>query len=324
MFRNIMTALTGAIVTLGLAGAAVAQSAFPSKPVTLIVPFGAGGGTDNLVRTVQPALEKALGQTVVIENRPGGGSTIGTALATHAKADGYTLLAVDTAITVNPSLYNNLPYDTMKDLAPVSMLASGPVILVANPSVEAKSVKAVIAKAKKEPGTLTFASGGNGSSTHLALELMKLVTDIDVTHIPYKGSGPATTDLLGGHVQYMFNGISASKTHLESGALLALAVTGDERNPAVPDVPTFAELGYPKVDPMSIWGVWAPAGTPSEVIETLSAAFAEAVKDPTVISKLNALGYFTIGSSPEDYGKRVESEMAKWKTVVDTASIVVE
>ncbi|MBZ8132399.1 tripartite tricarboxylate transporter substrate binding protein [Afifella sp. IM 167] len=324
MFTRITAAVGIASLALALAGAAHAQSDFPTRPVTLIVPFGAGGGTDNLVRTFQPALQEALGQAVVVENRPGGGSTIGTALVTKAQPDGYTLLAVDTAVTVNPALYDNLPYDTLKDLTPVSLLATGPVILIAHPSVEAKTMDDIVAKAKAEPGTLTFASGGNGASTHLALELMKLETGVDVIHIPYKGTGPATTDLLGGHVQYMFNGISASRPHLESGAIIGIAVTGDERNPAVPDVPTFAELGYPQVNPMSIWGVWAPAGTPDDVVAKLSDAFAKAINDPAVVEKLNDLGFFTVGSAPGEYGERVSSEMKKWKNVVETAHIVVE
>ena len=323
IIRSLAMTFAAAAMTVGLAGPSMAQD-FPEKAITIVVPFGAGGGTDNLVRTFQPALQEALGVPAVVENRPGGGSTIGTSLVAQAPADGYTVLAVDTAVTVNPALYDNLPYDTLEDLTPVSMLATGPVILVAHPSVEAKTIDAIIEKAKAEPGTLTFASGGNGASTHLALELMKLVTDTDVIHVPYKGSGPATTDLVGGHVQYMFNGISASRPHIEAGALVPIAVTGDKRNPALPDVPTFAELGYPDVNPMSIWGVWAPTGTPEEAVDTLSEAFATAINDPEVVEKLNALGFFTVGSSPEEYGETVRSEMEKWAEVVETANIVIE
>ena len=323
IIRSLAMTFAAAAMTVGLAGPSMAQD-FPEKAITIVVPFGAGGGTDNLVRTFQPALQEALGVPAVVENRPGGGSTIGTSLVAQAPADGYTVLAVDTAVTVNPALYDNLPYDTLEDLTPVSMLATGPVILVAHPSVEAQTIDAIIEKAKAEPGTLTFASGGNGASTHLALELMKLVTETDVIHVPYKGSGPATTDLVGGHVQYMFNGISASRPHIEAGALVPIAVTGDKRNPALPDVPTFAELGYPDVNPMSIWGVWAPTGTPEEAVDTLSEAFATAINDPEVVEKLNALGFFTVGSSPEEYGETVRSEMEKWAEVVETANIVIE
>lgn len=319
-----MTLFATAAAALAFAASAQAQEDFPSKPVTLVVPFGAGGGTDNLVRTFQGALQEELGQTVVVENRPGGGSTIGTDLVTNADADGYTVLVVDTAITVNPALYDDLPYDALEDLDPVSMLATGPVILVAHPSSEASSVEELIMLAEENPDQLTFASGGNGSSTHLALELMQLETGIDVVHVPYRGSGPATTDLVGGHVDYMFNGISASKPHLESGALKALAVTGEERNPAVPEVPTFAELGYPEVNPMSIWGAWVPAGTDPAIVEQLSEAFSVAVNDPEVVEQLNALGYFTVGSSPEEYGERVRAETDRWGEVVDAAGITVD
>ncbi len=323
IIRSIAMTFAAAALSVGLASPSLAQD-FPQKAVTIVVPFGAGGGTDNLVRTFQPALQEALGVPAVVENRPGGGSTIGTSIVAQAPADGYTVLAVDTAITVNPALYDNLPYDTLEDLVPVSMLATGPVILLAHPSAEAQTMDAIIEKANAEPGTLTFASGGNGASTHLALELMKLVTDIDVIHVPYKGTGPATTDLVGGHVQYMFNGISASRPHIDSGALVPIAVTGDKRNPAVPDVPTFAELGYPDVNPMSIWGVWAPKGTPEDAVATLSDAFATAINNPEVVAKLNELGFFTVGSSPDEYGATAKSEMDKWAEVVKSANIVVE
>lgn len=297
---------------------------YPNKTITIIVPFGAGGGTDNLTRIFLPAFQEAIGGTVIVENRPGGGSRIGTQQVVNSKADGYTVLIVDTAITVNPSLYAKLPYDALKDLAPVSLLASGPVILVAHPSAEASTMKELIPLAKKKPGELTFASGGNGSSTHLALELMALITDIDIIHVPFKGSGPATTSLVGGHVQYMFNGISASKPHIESAGLKAIAVTGEQRNPALPDVPTFAELGYEKVDPMSIWGAWVPMGTDPAIIDKLNAAFNKAVKNPEVVKRLNALGYFTIGSTPAEYLERVKNDIDKWAKVVKTAGIKIE
>lgn len=320
-----LSVISSLILALGLfATTAMAGSDYPTKPVTLLVPYGAGGGTDNLTRIFQPAFQKALGGTVVVEDRPGGGSTIGTALVTKAAPDGYTVLVVDTSITVNPALHSNLPYDALRDLEPVSLLATGPVILVGHPSTKASTLSEIIDIAKRKPGVLTFASGGNGAATHLALELMKQVTDIDVIHVPYKGSGPATTDLVGGHVQYMFNGISASKQHILGGTLKAFAVTGEQRNPALPEVATFSELGYPKVDPMTVWGAWVPAGTPKDIIQKLSAAFNQAVNDPTVVKKLNALGYFTFGTSPEDYKTRVKADMKKWAKVVAAANIKID
>lgn len=314
------SAVAAAVLT---AAPAVAQSDYPNQTVTLVVPFGAGGGTDNLARTFVPAFQEALGATVIIENRPGGGSTIGTEAVVRAEPDGYTILLTDTAVMVNPALYDNLPYDTLNDLTAVSLLATGPVLLVAHPDAQADTLEELVTLAKESPGSIPFASGGHGASTHLALELMQLETDTDLVHVPYGGSGPATTDLVAGHVQYMFNGISASRPHLDAGALKAIAVTSPERHPAVPDVPTFAEAGFPAVDPMSIWGAWVPAGTPDEIITKISSAFHEAVNDPDVVETLSNLGFITEGSSPEEYRARAEAEMERWGKVVDAAGIEV-
>lgn len=311
-----MTLLLTASAMCMAAGSAIAQSDYPSQPITLVVPFGAGGGTDNLVRSLQPILQEELGQPIIIENRAGAGSTIGTDMVAKAQADGYTLLAVDSAILVNPALYDNLPYDTLSDLDPVSLLATGPVILVGHPAAEADTVDELLELAAARPGELTFASGGNGSSPHLALEMLKLETGADFIHVPYQGSAPAATDLVGGHVDFMFNGISTVKAHLENEALKVLAVTSDERHPVIPDVPTFAELGYPDINPMSVWGIWAPSGTPSEFVSKLEAAFAKAILDPSVAEGLSELGYFVVGSGAAEYGERAEAEMARWQEVV--------
>lgn len=305
-----------ALAATMLAAAPVMAQNYPTGPVTVVVPFGAGGGTDNLVRSLQTAVQEALGQAMVVDNRPGAGSIVGTDIVAKAAPDGYTLLAVDSAILVNPALHDNMPYDTLADLVPVSLLATAPVILVGHPGAEADSFEELVAVAKDRPGELAFASGGSGSSPHLALELMQLQADVDVIHVPYQGSGPAATDLVGGHVDYMFNGISTVRAHIESGALKVLAVTSDERHPVIPDVPTFAELGYPGINPMSIWGVWAPAGTPDEIVEQLAEAFAAAVSEPSVQETLTNLGYFTVGSSPREYAERVATEMAQWAEVV--------
>jgi tripartite-type tricarboxylate transporter receptor subunit TctC len=325
------TILRSACVSLAVAGAvslagspAAAQTDYPTRTVTLIVPFGAGGGTDNLVRTFLPVLQEELGQPVVVDNRPGAGSVIGTEAVVRAAPDGYSVLVVDSAILTNPSLRDNLPYETMSDLEPVSMLATGPVVLIAHPDADADTLDELLDIARERPATVPFAHGGHGASTHLALELLQLVTDVEFNPIPYQGTGPATTDLVAGHVQYMFNGISASRPHLDADTVKALAVTGDERHPAIPDVPTFAELGYAKVNAMSIWGAWVPTGTPPEAIEKLSEAFSAAVNHPSVADTLIGLGFFTIGSTPEEYRDRATAEMATWAETIDTAGIELE
>ena len=318
-FRLALGALFAVIVG---AAPALAQS-YPVRPIRLVVPFGAGGGTDNLARIIEPLVSKALGQPLVIENRPGGGSSIGMDQVAKAAPDGYTLVMTDTSIAVNPSL-KPLPYDTINDFAPVSLLATAPVILVAHPSVSAKTLPEFVALAKGKPGELNYASGGIGASTHLGGELLKFVAGIDVKHVPYKGTGPAMNDLIGGHVQVMFSGISSARPHMDAGTLRALAVTGDARNAATPDVPTFAEAGLPGVTASTYWGVLAPKGTPQEIVDRLNAEFAKAVRDPEVVKRIADLGYLPIGGGPSDYAANIKSEIAKWAPVVKGANIKAE
>jgi tripartite-type tricarboxylate transporter receptor subunit TctC len=257
---------------------------------------------------------------MVIENKPGGGSIIGMDAVAKAAPDGYTLVMTDTSIAVNPSL-KALPYDTINDFAPVSLLATAPVILVAHPKVPAKTLQEFVALAKAQPGKLNYASGGNGASTHLGGELLKLVAGIDVVHVPYRGTGPAMNDLLGGHVDVMFSGISSAKPHMDSGALRGVAVTGEKRNGAVPEVPTFAEAGQAGVTASTYWGVLAPKGTPQEIVARLSAEFAKAMRDPDVVARAAQLGYLPIGGGPADYADNIKSEIKKWGEVVRTANI---
>ena len=301
----------------------MAQS-YPDKPIRLVVPFGAGGGTDNLARIIEPFVSKALGQSLVIDNRPGGGSIIGMDVVAKAEPNGYTIVMTDTSIALNPSLQRNLPYDTLKDFEPVSLLATAPVILVAHPKVPAKTIQEFVALAKTKPGQLNYASGGNGASTHLGGELLNLVAGIKVVHVPYKGTGPAMNDLIGGHVDVMISGISSARPHLDAGKLLGLAVTGEKRNSAVPDVPTFAEAGLGGVTASTYWGVLAPKGTPKPIIDRLSAEFAKAMRDPAIIARIDQLGYLPIGGSAADYGQNVKSEIAKWGEVITKANIKIE
>lgn len=311
-------------VVAGFAATHSMAQNYPTRPIRLIVPFGAGGGTDNLARIIEPHISRALGQPLVIDNRPGGGSIIGSDTVAKAEPNGYTLLMVDTAFSVNPSLYKNLPYDPLKDFAQVSLLATAPVILVAHPRAKANTMAEFVARAKARPGELNYASGGNGSSTHLGGELLRRVTGITIVHIPYKGTGPAMNDLLGGHVDVMFSGISSARPHLDAGTLHGLAVTGDKRSSAVPNVPTFREVGLGGVMASTYWGVLAPANTPKSIIDRLSAEFAKTMQNPEVVVRIEQLGYLPIGGGPAEYAQNLQSEIAKWGEVVKTANIKVE
>ncbi|MEO8441509.1 MAG: tripartite tricarboxylate transporter substrate binding protein [Betaproteobacteria bacterium] len=307
------------LAAFGYAGA-LAQS-YPIRAVRVIVPFAPGGGTDILVRSIAPRLSEALGQQLVIDNRAGGGSTIGSELAAKSPPDGYTLLAVDTSFTTNPSLYSKLPYDSARDFAPVSLLAAAPVILIVHPSVPVKTVKEFVALAKAHPGQLNFASGGPGSSTHLGGELLKLVANIDLVHIPYKGTGPAVADVLGGQVVMMFAGISSVKQHVAVGRLRAIAVTGDKRSPAMPEVPTFVEAGLKGVDSGTYWGCLAPAATPKDIINKLSSTIAGVLKLPDIQQRLIDLGFDPIGGTPEQFAANIKSETEKWARVIKNAHV---
>jgi tripartite-type tricarboxylate transporter receptor subunit TctC len=241
----------------------------------------------------------------------------------NAKPDGYTLLMVDSALMVNPSL-RDLPYDTQKDFTPIIHLASGPVILVANPSLKANTVQELVALAKKEPGKLFYGSGGNGASTHLAGELFKIEAGVNIDHIPYKGSGGAMAAVIADTVPITFTGISSARSPVEAGRLKALAVTGLARNAAMPNVPTFSEAGLPGVEASSQWGVLGPAGLPQDVVNKINQAFNKVLQDPSVIEKVIGLGYITAGGTPTDYANLTNSEIAKWKKVVDTAGIKIQ
>lgn len=321
--RNLhAVALAAALVSAATTGGAAQD--YPVRPIRVVVPFGAGGGTDNLARIIEAHVSGALGQRLVIDNRPGGGSIIGSELVAKAEPDGYTLLMTDSSISINPGLYRSLPFDALKDFVPVSLLATAPVILVAHPHVKAGTVQEFVALAKAHPGALNYASGGNGSSTHLAGELLKLVAGIDVVHVPYKGTGPAMNDLLGGHVDVMFSGISSARPHIEAGTLRALAVTGDERSTALPDVPTFREASLAGVAASTYWGVLAPKGTPRAIVDRLSAAFAAAVRDPQIVKRIEPLGYLPIGGTPADYAQNLAAETTKWGEVIATAKIKID
>lgn len=305
-------------------GAASAQS-FPDKPVKVVIPYAPGGGTDNLVRTIAPSVSAALGHPIVIENRPGGNTFIGTEQVVKAAPDGYTVLATDTAVLVNPGLFKSkMPFDTLKGLTGVTMMATAPVLLVSHPGVKANSLKELLELARKQPGRLNYASGGSGTSPHLAAEMMKQSAKVFIVHIPYKGSAPAMTDLLAGQVDMSFSGISSSRPHVEAGKLRALAVTGRQRNPAMPNVPTFEESGVPGVDADSYWGVYAPAATPPAVLAAIQRAFATGIRSPAHAERLAQLGYLPIANTPEEHSRQMQQMVARWTDVIDKAGIKTE
>ena len=325
LFRSVAARIFAtACITSAFNAEAADEAVYPARPVRLIVPFAPAGSADALARTLQPSLSEALGQPVVIDNRPGASSTIGTEMAARAAPGGYTLVMITTTHTVNPSLLAKLPYDSVKDFSPVSLVVSQPNILVVHPSVPVKSVKELVALAKAKPNSLNFASGGNGSSPHLSGELFKLVAAIEITHIPYKGSGPGVTDLLGGHVQMMFAGPLALEQHIKSGRLRALAVADRRRSTVVPDIPTMTEAGFPGVETGTWYGILAPARTPPAIVTSLQRTIARTVQMPDLKSRIVNQGVDIVASSPDDFHKFIIAEIAKWSRVVQKAGVRVD
>ncbi|MBI3936971.1 MAG: tripartite tricarboxylate transporter substrate binding protein [Betaproteobacteria bacterium] len=307
----------------GAAGAAQVQ--YPTKPIRLIVPFPPGGTTDVVARVIAQKLTENWSQQVVVDNRPGAGGIIGTELAAKAPADGYTLLLGSiTTHAVNPSLYKKLPFDPLRDFAPVSLAVSTPQVLVVHPSVAAKSVKELIALAKAKPGQLNYASAGTGTSPHLTFELFKSMAGVNLVHVPYKGTGPAITDLIGGQVQTMITGVVALYPHIKAGKLRALGATSAKRVAALPDVPTIAESGVPGFDVASWFGVFAPAGTPKPVVTRLNAEIVKILAVPELRRKLAAQGADPATNTPEQFAAYVKSELARWGKVVQATGARVD
>ncbi len=295
---------------------------YPDHAVKIIVAFAPGGGTDIITRILAPELTAALGQSVIIENRAGAASTVGTDAVAKSPPDGYTLLASDSTFLINPGLFGSrLPYDTLRDFTGVTMMASAPVVLLAHPSVPFNDMPGLIAYAKAHPGRLNYGSGGNGAGTHLAGELLKQVAGIDLTHVPYRGTAPALNDLLAGNVQLLFGGISSGRVHVESGALKALALTGARRNGAMPTVPTFDELGLVGVNAESWWGLYAPAGSPPAALARFSAEVAKAVRKPAVAQRLADLGYDPVGNTPTEHTAQLRAMVATWVEVIAKAGV---
>jgi tripartite-type tricarboxylate transporter receptor subunit TctC len=298
---------------------------YPSKPIHLICPFPPAGAVDIASRATAHELTRILGQPVTVENKPGAGGNLGGAEAARAAADGYTIFMTTSGIqAINPALYAKMPFDPNKDLAPVAPLVSLNNVLVVHPSVPAKNVKEVIALAKKDPGKWTYASSGNGTSIHMSGAMFTQMTGTDLLHIPYKGSGPAVTDLLGGQVNMMFDNSPSSLPHIKSGKLRALATTGAKRDPALPDLPTLAEAGVPGYESGVWFGLSVPAATPRDVINRLNAAAVQTTKSPEFIKRMTELGYNIIPGTPEDMAKMLQVEVARWAPIVKASGAKVD
>jgi tripartite-type tricarboxylate transporter receptor subunit TctC len=315
-----------AALALGLAAGAVPvqAQAWPAKPIRIVVPFPPGGIVDTLARQLQPRLQQALGQTLIIDNKSGAGGSLGAAEVARAPADGYTLLMVFDAYATYPLVYPKLTFDIHRDLVPVTQIASNPLILVVNPALPAKDLRELVALARSKPGRLNYASVGAGSSNHLTAEYFKSVSGTFVTHIPYRGGGPAQQDLMGGQVDMMFLSAVLAQPFVKAGKMRGLAQTGSQRVQAYADMPTVAESGYPGFDVSSWVGMLAPAGTPPAVVERLNAELRKIVRSPEFDAQLTAQGLKGIASSPAEFAATLKAEQAKWTRLVTERKLSLE
>ncbi|AXA74239.1 MFS transporter [Achromobacter insolitus] len=314
-----------AAAVIGALVSATAQAAKPyhERPVTLVVGYAAGGATDIVARLMAKSLSEELGQTIVVENKTGANSNIGAEIVSRAAPDGYTLYVGSIANTINRTLYSQLNYDFVRGFEPVGLLATIPNILVVNPKLPVKTVQEYVAYAKTHPGKLTCASSGSGSSIHLSCELFKMQTGTDILHVPYRGSGPAVADLLGGQVDSMFDNLPSSLPHVQAGKLRAIGVTSPQRLPSAPDTPTLAESGLAGFDVESWFGLMAPAGTPKPVIERLNQAMNKALASPALQASYQQSGFYAPPqpNTPETYARKIASEIDKWGKVVKSANL---
>ena len=303
---------------------ALAQPVYPAKPVRIIVGQAPGGATDLVARTLSGRLTEALGQPVIVDNRTGAAGSIGASIVAKSAPDGYTLLLVSSSFAINPSLYPKLPFDPLTDLAPVILLAEAPFLLVVHPSLPARSVADLVKLARAKPDTLNYASGGLGSSGHLAGELFKSAAAVKMVHVPHKGAGPALTDTIAGQVDLTFASMISSLQHVRSGRLRALAVTSVKRSSAVPDLPTVAEAGVRNYSTTSWYGVLAPAGSGAQIIQRLNTELQKSVMSPEIRQRLSGDGAEPVGGPPEVFHKHLIAEIAKWQRVVKTVGIQLE
>jgi tripartite-type tricarboxylate transporter receptor subunit TctC len=320
--RIVAAALLAA--TVAVAPGLAAAETYPAHPVRLVIPFPPGGSNDIVGRMIAAQLGDRLGQQVFIDNRGGAGGTIGTGIAAKAPADGYTLLLVSVAYAFNPALYKQLPYDPATAFAPVGLLGTGPVVLTVTQSLPVHSVQELVAMAKAKPGELRYASAGVGSLQHLAAELFRLQAGIDILHIPYKGGGPATLDVVAGHAEISIGSLIQNLPHIRNGGLRALGTSGSKRSPALPDVPTIAEAGVPGYEAANWWGLLAPAGTPAPAIERLHQELSAILQSKQARERFETEGAEPDTMAPREFGKFVEAEIEKWAKVVKDAGIKAE
>ena len=320
--QHMRTRRLACLAVLGLAGSAFGQADnFPTKPIRLIVPYAAGGGTDLVMRAIAPGMSEALGQPIVVENRPGAGTITATEAAARAEPDGHFLLAVGAPIYLNTALGIKTPYDPLKDLAPVSLLVNNPGLLLVGPSVSARNVKELVALSKSQKGGLSYASAGPGSIAHLAGELLKARIGIDMLHIPYKGSAPALADLMGGQLPVAIDAMIPSGAQVKAGKVRALAILSTERSPLLPDVPTIAEAGFPGLEASATFGLMLPGKTPPAVIAKVHAAMRRAISHPATRKQLDEMGYQVVANTPEQFATFLREQIATWTKIVKDNNI---
>lgn len=312
--------LLAAVAAAWLAVPASAQT-YPDRPIHLVVPFPPGGSADTLARTIGQGLSDRLKQAVLVENRLGAGGNVGTDSVAKAPADGYTLLVTPSSIAIAPALYARLPFDPLRDFAPVSLLANIPMVVIVNPATPVRSVSDLIALAKDRKGELGYASAGNGTTNHLAVELFKSETGIEMLHVPYRGNPQAILDVIGGRVPVMFDFVLTALPQIKDGKVRGIATTGRTRSVVLPDLPTVAESGLPQFEAGTWFGVYAPAGTPRPILDTLNGAITGVLRDPSVSAKLTQLGVEIVASTPEQLAEATKADVAKWGPVVQKARL---
>lgn len=315
----------GLLVMASLLPMGAWAQAYPTKPIRLVVPYAPGGATDIIGRAAAAELSKTLGQQVTVENRPGAGGNLGSELVARAAPDGYTMVVSPSSLHgITPFLYSKLTYDPNKDLTPIIVLGSFANVLVVNPAVKANNVAELITLIRSQPGKISYASSGSGSTIHLSGEMFRTMLNLDIAHIPYKGSAPAVTDLIGGQVQMMFDNIPSAITHIRSGKLRALATTGPKRASSLPDLPTMIEAGLPGYESTAWFGLSFPAGTPKELVARMNAEGQKATKSPDFVKRMNELGYDIVGGTAEQMAAMIQDELKRWGPIVKASGAKVD